>query len=319
VGGTNDDPIITWSDWMTSASSLDRTDTATTGGTLPLHCVRLQIPSTVTNRSAWYYTDLNTGWVDENIDTAPYGRILRQREQAVLAATQATAASFTSTTNISAGVPFMVQYVPRLRTAMTVAVLGNSIQEGAGATIRNFGWSREMQAAISTLSRPVEVCNIAVGSSGATVDEQRAVRLLESIQPSVVVAHLFNINNVGTGTTILASEIDTMRQRYAAVRAECARLGIPLISVTGLPGTTATWPFGATDSLRRSLNAELLAFGASSRVPVVDFATVLEGPDDGTGMLQLAAAYSADGTHPNTAGYRAMAAVAAPVINSLRR
>jgi hypothetical protein len=276
----------------------------------------LQIPAAVANRTAWFYTDLNTGWITETINAAPYGRIMRQREQAGLFASNATAAGFNSVTNISAGLPFIIQYVPRLRQALTVMIVGNSIHEGVGATLRCFGFDKEAQARVSSTLRPVEICNVSVGGSDAFVDEQRALRMLSEVMPSVVICSAFNINNAGSGSTITAAEIEVMRLRNAGVRAECQRLGIPVILLTGLPGDDATWTFGATDSLRLQLNADMMAFGTTAGQLALDVATPLNGPTVG-GMIQLAPEYNADNTHPNTLGYQRMADVVAPVLAAM--
>lgn len=314
IAGTNDNPTVTWTDWM-SVQSIDRTDG--TGSTLPIHNVRVQIPAANANRTCWHHTD-TSGWNAENIATAPYGRIARIRQQAVLAASTANQALFTSTTFAGDGVAFIVQYVPRFRLANTLLVLGNSIDEGTGATVAQFGWANELQATFSTQTSPLEVCMLAVGGGGIQQMADRAVRLIPDLMPTAVFAPAFNTNDtVATAATITSSEIDFMRFHFARVQEVCSRLGIMLITSTGIPSNASVRAYGSTDSLRRAHNDAIRAYFSGSGQPLLDFDPVIAGLTDGNGQVEMAASLQADGIHPNTAGYQAMAAVALPVLRAV--
>ncbi len=315
VVGTADNPTVTWTDWM-SVQSVGRTDTATSFSSLPVHNVRVEIPAANANRTCWHHTD-TAGWQDETIASAPYARVLRIRQQAVLAASIANAALFTTTTNTMDGVAFIVQYVPRFRLANTLLVLGNSIDEGAGTTVAQFGWPYEVQAVLSSQAAPFEVCMLAVGGSGGAQMGDRAVRLIQEILPTAVYAPAFNTNDtVGTNAQIQVSEIDFMRLQFARVQEVCSRLGINLITGTGIPSNASVRAYGATDSLRRAHNDAIRAYFNGSGQPLLDFDPAIAGLTDGNGQVEMAASLQADGIHPNTAGTQAMAAVAVPVLRA---
>lgn len=316
VVGTADNPTVTWTDWM-SAQSVDRTDTETSFSSLPVHNVRVEIPAANANRTCWHHTDTG-GWQDETIASAPYARVLRIRQQAVLAASVANQALFTSTTNAPDGVAFIVQYVPRFRLANTLLVLGNSVDEGASATIAQFGWPYEVQALLSSQAEPMEICMLAPGGGGGVQMGDRAVRMIQEILPSAVYAPAFNTNDtVGTNAQIQASEIDFMRLQFARVQEVCSRLGITLITSTGIPSNASVRAYGATDSLRRAHNEAIRAYFNGSGQPLLDFDPAIAGLTDVNGQVEMLASRTTDGIHPNTAGAKAMAAVALPVLQAL--
>lgn len=260
------------------------------------------------NRPGWYDDTLTSGHATENLTSAPYGRILRFRKQAGLFGTVAAAGGFTSTVFAGDIVPFAVQYVPRVRKGRCLGVAGNSIDEGAGATVANFGWAHELQARISTQETPVEICNLANGGDNSSGDALDAEGLLDIFEMTAFYSPAWNVNDVST--TITASIVANMRYFSGRVRAACERRGTRSLTGTGIPTNFAVKPFGATDSLRIAYNAELLAFLGDKCIP---FAEAMRGPVDANGQETMLV--TADNIHPPTAGFRDyMAPAAEPVV-----
>lgn len=275
--------------------SVDRTDRPEG---LPLHLLRVEIPLTGNaNRPAWYEDSLTSGHATENLTSAPYGRILRFRKADGLFATPATVGGFSGSTFAGDIVPFAVQYVPRMRNGRTLLVGGNSVDEGAGATVFNFGWPHELQALISTQAAPVEICNAAEGGSNSAAALTQIERLIALVSPTAVFAPSYNVNDIST--TITAALISNMRYYAGRVRSLCEANGAQYLTSTGIPTNYVVKPFGATDALRLAYNTETLNYTGAQ---CIDFATAMRGPVDGNGQETMLV--TADNIHPPTAGYR---------------
>lgn len=184
---------ITWLDWF-SFPSQDRTD----GGTLPVIHVRIEVPynSGANTTIPVYYTNDSTmaSWESEGsapTSTVPYGRPYRMRVQATLGVT--TVGNFTSTTLSFAGVPFVIQYIPKEQVeGITIAQLGDSIDEGnPPGGLKGNGIGLRIQRDHSTPERPIEHCLLTVAGGVSSRFGDRANYLLNrnaDILPEIVIA-----------------------------------------------------------------------------------------------------------------------------------
>lgn len=116
-----------------------------------------------------------------------------------------------------------------------------------------------------------------------------------------------------------AAPADIMRNLVSMYEQTLAAGGVPIpVTVPSIRVTDGSGSREAHDwvaehlARRRELNDMIQAYAAMKKLPSVDLAAATADPDSG----QLAAAYSNDGIHLTTAGYRLFAGEVAQVLKS---
>ena len=189
--------------------------------------------------------------------------------------------------------------------AKTVLEFGDSTRQGARSTASVAGTSTLhdynsalMVAcdALSTLTRPVYAANC--GFQGHTVDQftNAADVWLAAMSPHVVIGQPWSINDLSNYGGL--PEAALLKSRAILLKAR--RSGMVVAWSTAIPsGSTSA----GTEAGRVLVNARCRA---DPDIPCVDYDAAVS---DGGALARLQAAYdSGDGTHPNNAGYAAMAA-----------
>jgi lysophospholipase L1-like esterase len=300
-------PAITWSPWL-DLGALDRID----GGTLPVYMIAVEIPgSGNANRPAWDDGgQTRAAWEDP---AATNGRPWKMRGDAVLGAT--TNSAGTSTAFFDDGIPFIIEYMPRIGSApLTLTCYGDSITEGAGATVRGYGWPYLVQSAISSQSRPVEVCNLAMGSATMAQIASRIEATAPSLRPELAIVSAFSPNGVSAPTYSWAS---TARSQFQALQRALHGLSAVESAVVIFSGVPMLSQAGEPASGNKDLNAEgaanlnrYMGLVLSSPWPTIDAYNPLAGPPDADGQITFGTGMTADGVHPSDAGHAAIASAA---------
>jgi hypothetical protein len=306
AGTSANAPSWTVSDWI-AARSFERTD----GGVQPLLLVRVHVPGTNANRPAWAQASL-TAWETE---ASVAGRIFRPRTQAVDGVSTLGDFKIGGSVSEYTCVPFFVQYASR-QLGITVMVIGDSIDDGAGASSRR-GWQYLAQAEVSTVGAPVEVVSAAIGGANSAAWRSRVAAAVAAVQPDYVILPWFEVND--TNVPMTSSHIQAMAGSIGAALSDIREAGAVPILRTGIPvNATGTFAkaFGSSDSLRRDRNSELLA-GFPAEL-IMDADSSVAGEDDGNGQIEFAAGLTTDALHPNDSGHAAIAEqVAAPLFSKL--
>lgn len=307
-------PKITWSEWMSTAG-LDRID----GGTLPVYMIAVEIPgASNANRPAWDNGgSARSGWEDPaNTSNRPW----KQRTDAVLGATTNTLG--TSTAYGEDGMPFIIEYMPRVGSLpLTLTCIGDSIIEGSGATVRGHGFPYIARALVSTPTRPVEICNLAVGGATQTEMTSRLSAVIADITPELILLAAFSPNGISAPTFAWAStargklrDVQTALQLISTYDAVPLLFsGVPMLSQAGdsASGNKDLNASGATDLAR------YMALILDGQAPVVDCYTPMSGPADADGQVTFKFGTTADGLHPNDTGHAIMAAPLAAALRSV--
>lgn len=288
----------TATDWIT-LPSVARTD----GGTKPLLVARAFMQASAALPVYGDGTDSFTNWA-----TRTDGRIWAARHQDGVAVTS----GFTDTTNRSQSPIVGFQYLARGKV-ITVAGVGDSITDGRG-TYLNEGFIMPALEALSNMSGTAyEYMNCGWSGQAMSTFAERAIDILQSsIKPDVLVMPGASPNDITT--TIAQADIDGFRARRNRVFAAARTAGVPVVAWTWLPSNAAVKNYGATDSLRVTYNAELLAM-ANKELFVADTSTPVSGATSG-GQVQMAAGSQTDGIHPNDAGNATLREVIKPAILS---
>lgn len=316
AGVSADKPVITWSEWL-DISTVDRAD----GGTLPLIRVSIEIPTAGNaNRPACDTSATRDGWEAEGSSTvAPYGRPFKARNGAGLGVTTPSAGS--STVYSDETIPYVLEYMPRHGQGITLTVFGDSIIEGAGATVNGCGFPYIARAAVSTMSAPVGICCMAAASMQMDAMADRAEAVAATLLPELAMVSMFTPNGITAPNFTATSGArlqykHNQRLRTALVAQDCALIGfsgIPMLAVA--PDSTT----GSKD-LNSASVAVLNSFMAatlSSAVPIVDAYTPMRGTPDAEGQVTMKLGTSADGLHPNDTGHALMAVPLASLLRSV--
>lgn len=276
----------TATDWV-YVPSVPRTD----GGTKPLVVVRAYMKDVAALPVYGDGIDDFTNWA-----TRTDGRLWAARQQSGLHTTVTT--GFTSTTNVSQSPIVGIQYLSRGKV-ITVCAVGDSITDGRG-TYKNEGFVLPATEQLSSMTGTAyEYMNCGWSGQSMRVFSERAIDILQSeVCPDVLVLPAGSPNDIVS--TISAADVTSLRAQRARVLAEAKRLGVPVVLWTWLPSNTAAKGYGATDSLRTAYNAEVLA-QAGRGIIVADTSAAVSGATSG-GQVQMAAASTTDGIHPNDTG-----------------
>lgn len=288
-----------------------KTVARTDGGTLRLVAIRAYLAS-VTDPLCILGnggSDTYAGW-----ETEVTGRVFKLRratgQYAFLNETGYGAVAGSTNTSPIIG----LRWYAKSGYVTTIMGLGDSNIEGRITGLIGRGWPFDLAASLAPADGSV-VEYLSMGWSGQTVSQwtQNFRDLLAAgLVPDVAVIPVGTCNAISG--TIDLDEIATIRGHHRGQMGLCVDAGIVSVTATWQPYINNPWSWGASDSYRRDLNTQTLA---DPTLAVADIATPLSGADDGTGMIQLAAAYNLDGTHTNAAGNSVAATAARPVVTSV--
>jgi lysophospholipase L1-like esterase len=299
------------SNWIPLAS-VARSDS----GTYPLLAVRAR--NLEANASLPVYgngTDDLTNWA-----TRTTGRLWCSRVQAVDAVT--TPASFTSTTNVSQSAVVGIQYIARGRV-ITVMGCSDSIGSGRGTFIGEGYGLPACDALQTALGIPIEYADASWAGQNSGLNSGagylfRALDILRSpIRPDVMFTAIGSPNDTPSPPTTQAL-IDRMRYMRELVVQEASERGTGLLLSNILPTNNSVLAYGSSDSLRVAYNSECAAAYVGVRgVEFVDLANPLNGTTHASGQIQINAAFSSDGIHPNDAGNAVLRPIAQAGLSNL--
>lgn len=286
----------TVSDWM------DISSVNPISGTFPWVHVRVYQPAANTNITM-YGATANIAWMS----TASDGRTFNYWYKDAMGIVQGMPAMASGAAVAPRVVPFAIQYRSRGRIR-TLGCFGDSLAFGQGATNYGQGYTRLIQNQLSSIQRPVEFANFGMPGASTTEFYNNLISLISAgIVPHWAIYHAGSPNDIST--TIAASQINVMRTQLTKAIDTLQTAGsVPFIT-TWLPANTSAKTYGATDSLRTTYNAQVLAIPG---VNVLDIATATSGLMVGGQIQYNSTMNNADGLHPNDVGH---AAEYAAVIN----
>lgn len=301
IGGTN--CSLTFTDWI-GCTSVPRAD-GTSG--LPVYQVILTYPAGVNRTIAQMTAGTSVGWENEGSATvAPYNRPYRVMVSAIKDAVSNPAFMLVSNTFAARTYtdfpPIVVQYTLRNGYGKTFIIYGDSIYEGAGASIDKLGWPKEFQNLVSKPRDPVAICNLAVGGSGVNNWTNRIQATISNFSSVNIIAPSLSPNSLGA--PILPNDIVLAKRYFGANRQKLDLVGSTMITSTVIPSNNAVKAYGASDSYRTAWNNYIRASGFT----VADFDKVATSANvDANGQYFLNPEDTADGIHPSTVLYKKMA------------
>ncbi|WP_278438438.1 SGNH/GDSL hydrolase family protein [Pseudomonas oryzihabitans] len=282
---------MAWSD-LIYLPSVARTD-VTTGR--PIVMVRIEFPAG---------SKLTTPFNDLYYWRTNGPRIYCCSSQEVQGVTTKT--SFTQNNVYSSGgdakavVP-AIQYISQAR-GHQVMIMGDSISEGLGGTVRDYGALQRAVCEVSTAARPVEYFNAALHAQAPEVFSRMLDDHVERIRPTVLFYAPWSVNDVAAGG-ITTAALRRAKGNLARVMATLQSKGVrPLVVLPeALPCNTAYRSVGANDSIRRDFNTTFLP-SLSGAMVLSGYAAAFTGTRT-DGQDQIKAGSSDDGVHPNEAGH----------------
>ena len=306
IGGS--DCSITWTDWVLNGS-VDRVD-----GTSGLPCVNVIVtwPAGVNRTRILMDGTSSTGWDNESsVGNRPFRVMAAATKDAVGNPAWMLVSNAQAARTYTDFPPIVVQYTLRNGYGETLLVYGDSIREGAGATVQKYGYPREFQAMISTAKNPVSICNLAVAGSNMVMWEKRVAATLSSFTQVSVDIPSLTPNSLSAPQT--SADMIAVRKSFANLRQAVDKVGLMHFTDTCLPTNSSVSPgqvgpknYGASDiTYRAAYNAAL----RNSGYRVSDFDGVAAWAIDSSGQYCLPAAYTDDGIHPNSVLYKLMAGV----------
>lgn len=188
----------------------------------------------------------------------------------------------------------------QLQIGARMGNLGDSLTAGAvSGTTQGWAWPIGLGMLSGGAIRPVLVD----GFPG-----QRSDQILPHL-PEIIAAGV-SFCTVGMGTNDILQSV-AVAVPQANIKSACQQLkaaGIQPVLVTVPPNSSSTYHTAIA-----TLNGWIKRYAAVNRIPLIDFYGVLVDPASGS----YASAYANDGTHPNSAGYLAMAQAAWTVLAPL--
>jgi lysophospholipase L1-like esterase len=296
---------LTYSD-MIYLPSMPRTDSASGR---PLVMVRIEYPAGSTLTTP--YNDLYF-WRGSS---AP--RIYRSTNQEVLGVTTKT--SFTQNNIVTSGgdtkavVP-AIQYMTTKR-GHQVMIMGDSIQEGLGGQVRDYGAIQRACYELSTPEKPVEYFNAGLHAQAPDVYSRMIEDHIDKVKPTILTYAPWSGNDVAanTGMTVAAQRRykASLGRVYAALQQRNMK---PLIFFPeATPVNTSYRNVGANDQIRRDYNAKFLP-GVVNGIVMKGYAAAITGTRDAAGQDQIKVGLTGDNVHPNDSGHDALKEVVKPYI-----
>ncbi|WP_137279211.1 SGNH/GDSL hydrolase family protein [Pseudomonas rhizoryzae] len=283
---------LPWSD-VVYAQSLARTDVI---GGRPIILVRIEYPAG--SKITTPYNDLYY-WRSNG------PRIYCCSNQEVQGVT--TKSAFTQNNVYSSGgdtkavVP-AIQYISQTR-GHQVMILGDSISEGLGGNVRDYGALQRACYEVSTPSRPVEYFNAGLHAQGTEVFSRMLDDHADRVRPTVLFYAPWSVNDVAAGGMTKAAQQRT-KGNIARTLATLQTKGLrPLVVLPeALPCNTAYRGVGANDQVRRDFNATFLP-SLSGVLPLTGYAAAFTGSRDASGQDQIKDGATGDNVHPNDVGH----------------
>lgn len=295
-----DRPSLTWSDSI-ELPSIPRIDA---GKVRPLVMVRIEIPQ------GGFRSQPANGISSWRLDTSP--RYFKAATQDVLGVTNKSAYTNTLNTEVGVVVP-AIQYMTEKR-GKQLLISGDSTVEGVGGTPICYAAAQRVAYEASTPENPVEYFNTAIHAQIPQLYHQRVADLVDVVLPTNLFYSPFSSNDAAAVTGIDENATRRLKTSLGNVLAACRKANCrPEITLLeGLPNTTAYRSYGVNDAKRVELNTWFSTLtGVRS---AVGYAASVSGAAV-DGQVQLASNFTADGVHPNAAGYAALADALRPHIS----
>lgn len=292
-------PSFTWSDPI-ELQSIPRIDA---GKVRPLVMVRIEIPQ------GGYRSQPINGISSWRLDGSP--RYFKAATQDVLGVTNKAAYTNTLNTEVGVVVP-AIQYMTE-KSGKQLLISGDSTVEGVGGTPICYAAAQRVAYEASTPENPVEYFNAALHAQIPRLYHQRVADLADVVLPTNVVYSPYSSNDAAVGG-LDQNAIRRLKTALGNVLAACRKANCrpEIVLLEGLPNTTAYRNYGAGDARRTELNAWLATI-TGARV-ATGYADAVSGATV-DGQVQLDSNYTADGVHPNAAGYAALADALRPFIS----
>lgn len=297
-------PKITWSEWF-NTRTVDRAD----GGTLPAVRITIEIPTAGNaNRPAYDTSTTRAGWESQGSATvAPYGRCYKARNGAGLGVTTPSAGS--SAVFSDETIPFVLEYVPRGGVVpVSLVIYGDSISEGAGATIVGHGWADEARAVASTPTAPMGVCSMAMASATQSNYADRVESVAADLDAALAILAMFTPNGITAPNFTESSTAPTQRQANHRARVALASAGTAVIGFSGIPMEPALKDLDASSA---AVLTTFIGQVRNGNMPMIDAWGAMVGTADADGQFSCLPGSLADGTHPNSDSYKNKIAPAA--------
>jgi len=236
------------------------------------------------------------------------GKVVAFRKMDMLTSAMTTAASFTSTTNISYSPIVGCRFHCRGKV-VTILLSDDSIGSGQGTYKANSPLSQALDL-VPRNGYSVSVANLAfAGASSANTLALLGNAFAAGFNPDYVLRMMGTPND--TGGAITTSVTKLWRQTLGSVNRLCGKYGAEAMFRTCIPANHAgdtpagaeSW--GATDSLMQAWNAEALSWRERG-VAVFDWWSSVAGAIGPGGNVTFAAGLTTDGTHPNDEGNAAI-------------
>lgn len=299
---------LPWSD-MVYLPSIARTDSASGR---PLIMVRIEYPAGSTLTTP--YNDLYY-WRGAS---AP--RIYRSTNQEVQGVTNK--ATFTQNNVVSSGgdtkavVP-AIQYMTTKR-GHQVMIMGDSIQEGLGGQVRDYGAVQRACYELSTPEKPIEYFNAALHAQAPDLYSRMIEDHIDRVRPTILTYSPWSGNDVAanTGMTVAAQRRykASLGRVYTALQQRNLK---PIIFFPEATPTNAAYRnVGANDQVRRDYNTKFLP-GVANGIVMKGYADAFTGARNASGQDEIKSGLTGDGVHPNDAGYNALKSVVKPYLQQV--
>lgn len=292
---SNQCPSWTPTDWV-PIKNIARSD----GGTFPLLDLVLTYPAGATASMA-YTGASNSAWAlwgrDDLFSAGRVWRVWMDDGDGI-----ASPAGFTNATTSPAFVPVIVQYRSKTRGVSLVA-FGDSIIDAHNVTYPGNGFLWQAAIAMSSASRPVELCSMCAPGATTLQQMERAEMVLPLLKPSVMFVQSASVNSFGASLGARAQQHG--EGTVGTALALAAEHGSAVVIGSMLPVNNAAKAWGATDSQRVLLNTNLRA--RDDDFVFLDFGSTVDGVTTSGQIEPLASLVQGDGIHLNDAAHSAMA------------
>lgn len=206
--------------------------------------------------------------------------------------------------------------------ATAIAILGNSITDGHGATMNAFSTWPDVLAR-HLRERNIGVLNLGIGANCVVRERglgepaiRRFNRDILSQQGLQAIVVFQGVNDIGTmkgDTTLCSSTIENLIAAYREFIKKAHSKGIKVYGATITPFRKSKYFKPGHEDVRRAVNSFIRNSGEFDGV--IDFDLITRNPKE---PLQLKSEYQCgDWLHPNDTGYQAMGEYAAKRLASL--
>lgn len=201
-----------------------------------------------------------------------------------------------------------IQYVSQAR-GHQLMLCGDSIVEGLGGDVRDYGAIQRAAYELSTPARPIEYWNAGLHAQAPAVYSRMVDDHVDRVRPTVLFYAPWSVNDVAAGgitTAALRRAKGALARVMATLQGKGQR---PLVAILeALPCNTDYRAVGAADSIRRDFNANYLP-SLSGVVLMSGYAAAITGARDASGQDQIRDGATTDKVHPNDVGYILLKAI----------